>query len=106
MAIGQFSGNLVYFPRFGLLCQEKSGNPGRNTWRAGQYSEDWLPSFKQWEEAWSDWEEQETRVLGVDVIKPGYAALRSLELWFQLFYVGRQKRGHFSIENSAKLFNG
>jgi hypothetical protein len=23
-----FSGNLVYFPRFGILCQEKSGNPG------------------------------------------------------------------------------
>jgi hypothetical protein len=23
-----FCGNLVYFPRFGILCQEKSGNPG------------------------------------------------------------------------------
>jgi hypothetical protein len=23
-------GNLVYFPRFGILCQEKSGNPARS----------------------------------------------------------------------------
>jgi hypothetical protein len=29
-----FCGNLVYFPRFGMLCQEKSGKPvaqGRKT---------------------------------------------------------------------------
>jgi hypothetical protein len=28
MAISKFSGNLVHSPRFGLLRQEKSGNPG------------------------------------------------------------------------------
>jgi hypothetical protein len=27
MAIWQFIGNLVYFPRFGKLHQERSGNP-------------------------------------------------------------------------------
>jgi hypothetical protein len=27
MAICLFIGNLVQFPRFGILCQEKSGNP-------------------------------------------------------------------------------
>jgi hypothetical protein len=26
--IWQFSGNIVYIPRFGTLCKEKSGNPG------------------------------------------------------------------------------
>jgi hypothetical protein len=26
---GIFCSNLVYFPRFGILDQEKSGNPGR-----------------------------------------------------------------------------
>jgi hypothetical protein len=29
MAIWQFSGNLVYFPPFGKLYQEKSGNPAK-----------------------------------------------------------------------------
>jgi hypothetical protein len=24
---GKFCGHLVYFPRFGILCQQKSGNP-------------------------------------------------------------------------------
>jgi hypothetical protein len=28
---GVFCGNLVYFPRFGILVQEKSGNPGMHT---------------------------------------------------------------------------
>jgi hypothetical protein len=27
IAIWKFSGNLVYFPRFGILHKEKSGNP-------------------------------------------------------------------------------
>jgi hypothetical protein len=27
-AFGIFCGNLLYFPRFGILHQEKSGNPG------------------------------------------------------------------------------
>jgi hypothetical protein len=27
-----FSGHLVYFSRFGMLHQEKSGNPGREDW--------------------------------------------------------------------------
>jgi hypothetical protein len=27
LAIWYFSGHLVYFPRFGIMCQEKSGNP-------------------------------------------------------------------------------
>jgi hypothetical protein len=27
---GIFCGNLVYFPRFGILDQEKSGNPDMN----------------------------------------------------------------------------
>jgi hypothetical protein len=27
--VGIFCGNLVYFPRFGMLYQENSGNPGR-----------------------------------------------------------------------------
>jgi hypothetical protein len=31
LAIWQFSGNLVYFPRFGTLNKEKSGNPGDKT---------------------------------------------------------------------------
>jgi hypothetical protein len=33
MTIGKFSCYLVYFPRFGMFNQEKSGNPGlpRNT---------------------------------------------------------------------------
>jgi hypothetical protein len=26
--VGIFCGHLVYFSRFGILCDEKSGNPG------------------------------------------------------------------------------
>jgi hypothetical protein len=30
VAIGGFCGSLVFSPSFGILCQEKSGNPGSN----------------------------------------------------------------------------
>jgi hypothetical protein len=30
MPFGMFCGNLVYFSRFGMLYQEKSGNPGQD----------------------------------------------------------------------------
>jgi hypothetical protein len=33
------SGNLVYFSRFGILYQEKSGNPDQATWHPKPGSE-------------------------------------------------------------------
>jgi hypothetical protein len=51
MAIGQRCGNLVFFPRFGALCQEKSGNPGEfvsqklKSWRNSKQAKKWTRSF-------------------------------------------------------------
>jgi hypothetical protein len=42
---GIFYGHLVYFSRFGILHQEKSGNPGRNPGKEG-FTFNWLICHK------------------------------------------------------------